>query len=459
MALRSLQLPKARADRLDPRWNFDGAEHVEPDMGRCALAHAWSILTLEQVDRLAAYAAGELHAEERAAFERALERDPDLRAQLAAMRRADAALDAFPAPEPPEGFDDRIDAFVTSVLADTLGGATATSTSDGSEASDPDGPAGGDLSTEPTADQPLAPPSHLTALPAPDGTGAAGDEAAGTEVAGGGDELAARRTKKRGLAPTLGAVAAGLVLLVGGVVVVQTSDILDGPQVDSAFEGTEDSADDTDMQADRDDSADQESPAEGDAPEAGEEATDAEDDAVLHDAEPGAAEEAPAPGDEDAEAESPDDSTDSAETGELFDDESPASTESHGLNDGPLVIADAGELTLSDLDGLLTHDAFEVWDGVNIGDGHEIASDLENWPTGYDVAVDAADAAQAASCFNQFVTSSPASIVTFVAFGSYEGTDAIIFGLLTPDDDQYVYRDVFSVSADSCGLLDFTRNY
>jgi hypothetical protein len=69
-------------------------------------------------DRLAAYLADELDPADRAALDDELARDGQLRAALAAMRRADAALIALDPSSPDEGFDARMDAFVDGVLAE-----------------------------------------------------------------------------------------------------------------------------------------------------------------------------------------------------------------------------------------------------------------------------------------------------------------------------------------------------
>jgi hypothetical protein len=59
-------------------------------------------------ERLAAYLSGELGDVERREVEAALERDPELRAELARIRRADEALAALPRPEPTAAFSARL---------------------------------------------------------------------------------------------------------------------------------------------------------------------------------------------------------------------------------------------------------------------------------------------------------------------------------------------------------------
>jgi hypothetical protein len=71
-------------------------------------------------ERLAAYLAGELDADEIADVESALARDPALRADLDAMRRADEALAAVPPTELPEGVERRLHAAVGQELTKLL---------------------------------------------------------------------------------------------------------------------------------------------------------------------------------------------------------------------------------------------------------------------------------------------------------------------------------------------------
>jgi negative regulator of sigma E activity len=79
-------------------------------------------------ERLAAYLAGELDADETAALEAALARDTGLRAQLTAMRRADEVLAALPRTELPEGFERRLHAAVDAELAAQRHAATGAAT-------------------------------------------------------------------------------------------------------------------------------------------------------------------------------------------------------------------------------------------------------------------------------------------------------------------------------------------
>jgi hypothetical protein len=89
-------------------------------------------------ERLAAYLAGELDADETVALEAMLAREPGARTQLEAMRRADTALDSLAPTELPEGFERRLRAAVDTELAVQLGTTPQEGTAHGHDA---DGPA------------------------------------------------------------------------------------------------------------------------------------------------------------------------------------------------------------------------------------------------------------------------------------------------------------------------------
>lgn len=76
---------------------------------------------MDAVDRLAAYLAGDLDAAETSAVEEDLARDPALRAQLSAMRRADGALLALRSPTPPPGFEERLQRALDPVIGEQIG--------------------------------------------------------------------------------------------------------------------------------------------------------------------------------------------------------------------------------------------------------------------------------------------------------------------------------------------------
>jgi negative regulator of sigma E activity len=72
-------------------------------------------------ERLAAYLAGELDADDARALEAALARDPALRARLESIRATDDLLASLPPVEPPAGFADRLRAAVATELDRQLG--------------------------------------------------------------------------------------------------------------------------------------------------------------------------------------------------------------------------------------------------------------------------------------------------------------------------------------------------
>jgi negative regulator of sigma E activity len=127
-------------------------------------------------ERLAAYLAGELDADETAAVEAALARDPAVRATLGALERADTALASVPATELPAGFERRLRAAIDEELAVQLRSAES------------------------------AAPAHGAT-----GTAATQDTA--------GDELATRRARRsRSWLPALAGAAAAVAVVAGAVV-------------------------------------------------------------------------------------------------------------------------------------------------------------------------------------------------------------------------------------------------
>jgi hypothetical protein len=71
-------------------------------------------------ERLAAYVAGGLDADERAEIEAQLARDPALRAEAARLERVEEALAALPPAAPAPGFEDRLRDHVAPVLDEVL---------------------------------------------------------------------------------------------------------------------------------------------------------------------------------------------------------------------------------------------------------------------------------------------------------------------------------------------------
>jgi hypothetical protein len=148
---------------------------------------------VDTADRLAAYLAGELDADERTALEGELGRDPVLRARLGALRRADDALSALRSPEPSAGFDARLRAALDPVLIEVL----------------------------------EAPGSRAVA------------DGAGSPAAA--DELTARRAQRerRSWVPALVGVAAAAAVLVGGGLVVGTLQQGGGDEASVAMDAME----------------------------------------------------------------------------------------------------------------------------------------------------------------------------------------------------------------------------
>lgn len=157
---------------------------------------------MDHVERLADYLAGELAADEQAALEAQLARDPALRSQLDALRRADTSLGRLASPVPPEGFEARLDARLDHELPAIL-----------------------DLTTS-------------AASEAATSTSAPADELA---------ERRARRTPPRWLLATSGAAAA-LVVVAGGGLAIRgmlgpgADETPDGMTLMETFEGDADDA-------------------------------------------------------------------------------------------------------------------------------------------------------------------------------------------------------------------------
>jgi anti-sigma factor RsiW len=162
-------------------------------------------------ERLAAFLDGELDAVEAAAVEAALAGDPRLRAELAAMRRADEALRSVPATDLPPGFEARLRTRLDAELGDLLG-------------------TGGRAQV--------------------DGPGGTAVAAEGAVV----DELAARRARRsRSWVPAFAGAAAAVAVIAGTVVGIGVlgSGGEDASTADSdtamtmeAFDGDEEAADD-----------------------------------------------------------------------------------------------------------------------------------------------------------------------------------------------------------------------
>ncbi len=144
---------------------------------------------MDEIERLTSYLDGELAADERRALEAELAGDSALRARLEGLRAADAALGRLAATELPDGARQRLDARLEGVLDEVL-----------------------------AADRPASVPVPAAGM---------ADEAPTTvEATGVPDQLASRR--RRRVLPVLTGVAAGLVLLAGGIVGLGQTGLLSG---------------------------------------------------------------------------------------------------------------------------------------------------------------------------------------------------------------------------------------
>jgi anti-sigma factor RsiW len=156
---------------------------------------------VDEIERLTSYLDGGLAADERRALEADLAGDSALRARLQALRAADGALGRLAATELPEGARQRLDARLEGVLEEVL-----------------------------AADRVAPAPVTMA--------GVASDAPTTVEVTGiVPDQLAARR-RWRAL-PALTGVAAGLVLLAGGVIGLGQAGLLSGGDDQLAADGVE----------------------------------------------------------------------------------------------------------------------------------------------------------------------------------------------------------------------------
>ncbi len=143
---------------------------------------------MDETERLTSYLDGELAADERRALEAELAGDHVLRARLAGLRAADEALRGLAATELPPGARQRLDDRLAGVLDEVL----STTSSDTT------------VQRLPTGGEPVT-AAEAEAAPTP-----------ATVTDTGHDELTQRR--RRRVVPAVTGVAAGLVLLAGGLV-------------------------------------------------------------------------------------------------------------------------------------------------------------------------------------------------------------------------------------------------
>jgi flagellar hook-length control protein FliK len=175
-------------------------------------------------ERLAAYVAGELEADEHARIAARLARDPALRAEVARLEAAERALGRLGPATPSEGFEERLRDAVAPALDEALA-------ADAAAASDPasavDRGAG-------TAPRPGGEPAA---------TSGAGSPPEGPAAwAAGADELAARRRPGRWVTAAVGAAAAVALLGVAGVALLGLPGG-DDAAPDVAMEATDDAGD------------------------------------------------------------------------------------------------------------------------------------------------------------------------------------------------------------------------
>ncbi len=357
---------------------------------------------MDPAARLADYLAGQLDPDEHAAFEAELARDAALRADLDAMRAVDDHLAMIPAPRPPEGFEQRLDAVVNRELAVVLG---------------------------PASDD------------APDGA----------------DELAARRDRTadgRGLPRWVTAVsgaAAALVVLAGAGVVL--TNVLGGDdRTDDAFQtqsldAIEEEAFDEDAEM-----TDDAELADGPLLLAGDRSIDDEDIQALledqdafgitaRDLDAAGARDLAAPFAE-ALGAGPADTAGGQDT--EADEAEP------GADDGDAAIAeDAPDATAPDDEA--DDDQATEEEAPSSG---RAAAHLRLGPD-----VSAADRAQVSACLQLLLSDTPDVIPTYAELVVFEGEDAIVFGLISedPGTGRFTRREAWVVDRDSCEVRLFTQ--
>jgi anti-sigma factor RsiW len=343
---------------------------------------------VDAAERLADYLAGELDADERAALEAELARDAGLRARLDAMRGADTALTWLRSPEPPAGFETR--------LRDRLGPVLE-----------------GELARSPAEELASA------------------------------DSRARQRSvvplRRRWIPATIGAAAAGLLVL-GGIGVV----------LSGGFGSGDDSAEVT---------------ASGDAAEP------TDDEAAMFDAAPEAAEEAEEPAEERLTTVGPVLSvSDRVLTPEDVD----------ALLDQP----ELTELTARELDPDAGGSLAAAWDAGLIGlaaggladepsedapaaDGQaEADADTPDaQPPAAEVVLagvrepEPAELAALDRCLGVLIDDAPEAIATYVEVADLDGRPALVIGLVTidPATTRYTRAEIWALDRSTCEVLRFVQ--
>jgi negative regulator of sigma E activity len=346
-------------------------------------------------ERLAAYLAGELDADGAAAVEAAVARDPRLRADLDAMRRADAALGSLPATELPAGFESRLRAAVDHELSTLLRGEL-----------------------------------HTTAQAAPPARR---------------DELAVRRARRsRSWVPAFAGAAAAVVVLAGvavGVGVLGGADDQDG---------TADTAMTLESFAD----ADAEDAGEAEAgmalPEPGDGPTIIASDRDLDD---GAADELLASIELEAVAERGFDADTGRSVGAAWRAALSTLGPGAGAADERAETAEDGEPELEEAAPTDDDEAVEAEEA-----GPEVAGDtavrlFADGPLD-DEALAAAD-----RCLTEVIEADTDAIPVYLELASYLGEPAVVVGLVTfdPATDAFTRPEVWVLSRDDCQVLRFSQ--
>lgn len=360
-------------------------------------------------DRLAARLAGELDADERAAFEAELARDPELRAALAAMQRADQELAELSSPEPPEGFEDRLDAAVRGAVDEVLGGTA------------PDAAA-------------TAGPDAITGRAGPAGSTVVGEDALARR----------RRDRRERRMRVVTGVAAGAILLVGGGVLLNQIGMGGGD--DAAFTTSMDDSGDAGMDADQEEAAEDEAAMESIGPMGPSIVADERDldddalDALLQGEEITSLR---------ADGVDPQTGRDLAARFQAALGAIPAPGDGGGGDETPAEDAPTAEAD----DAADTEVTEEGEDGGAAGEGavELVTRDGRRLPD------EAAD--DVARCLGELLQATPDAIPVYAELGSYDGVDAIIFGLVTldPTTERFSRGEVWAVARTDCQVLRFSQ--
>jgi hypothetical protein len=359
-------------------------------------------------ERLASYLAGELDADQSAALEAALVGDARLRAELEAMRRADAALEALPRTELPDGFEARLRSAVDDELARVLR------------------PEGGPESARRTTREP---------------TSAGG---AGTDRRGAGDELAARRARpaRRSWVPAFAGAAAAVAVIAGAVVGVG---MLGG-------DDTGDDAADTAMTLESFDDAGDADGAESALPPPGAGPTVIAGDRDLDD---DLADELLASDELQAVTDQALDADAGRSLGATWRDALAALTPSEDASSSDRQATAEGEAAQDDA---TDEDAPRA--ESETGPGDELGAAPADAPVRlFADGFDGADLGAADRCLDEVLTGGTDAIPAYLELAAYDGEPAVVVGLVTydPTTDAYTRPEVWILSREDCQLLRFSQ--